>query len=267
RVGWLNLALLIPALVGIGWLLASSAGLVASAPPIPSGPPDVIAIATAAGLLFFTFTGYARLATLAGELEEPARTLPRVIWLSIGLVALLLLGLCAVAWASSVQPEPVDGTARLILVWSALPTLLGVLVSQILGMSRVVAAMGSAGDLPRFVSRTNTGGAPIWGVAIAGLGGMAGILFSGSALAAASTLILLYYAVTHAASLRLAESPIRVPAWAAWIGLFACVSFAAVLAWSGSWPWALAAVALGLAIRTVRLRISALEANDPQKID
>ena len=39
----------------------------------------------AAGLLFFAFAGYARIATLGEEVRDPARTIPRAIPIALGL--------------------------------------------------------------------------------------------------------------------------------------------------------------------------------------
>ncbi|MEX0659319.1 MAG: amino acid permease, partial [Egibacteraceae bacterium] len=42
-------------------------------------------ILQAAGLLFFAFAGYARIATLGEEVVDPARTIPRAIPLALGI--------------------------------------------------------------------------------------------------------------------------------------------------------------------------------------
>ena len=57
-----------------------------------SGPgmdPGVVGILQGAGLLFFAFAGYARIATLGEEVRDPQRTIPRAIGLSLGLVVVL----------------------------------------------------------------------------------------------------------------------------------------------------------------------------------
>src|SRR5690606_40208516 len=51
-------------------------------------------IAQVASLIFFTFAGYARIATLAGEVRDPVRTLPRAVIAALGTV-LLLAGVTA----------------------------------------------------------------------------------------------------------------------------------------------------------------------------
>src|SRR5438477_460085 len=51
----------------------------------PLAPAGARAILQAAGLLFFAFAGYARIATLGEEVIEPARTIPRAIPIALGL--------------------------------------------------------------------------------------------------------------------------------------------------------------------------------------
>ena len=50
----------------------------------------------AAGLLFFAFAGYARIATLGEEVRDPARTIPRAIPIALG-IALVVYAVVAVA--------------------------------------------------------------------------------------------------------------------------------------------------------------------------
>jgi basic amino acid/polyamine antiporter, APA family len=51
----------------------------------------------AAAILFFAYTGYARIATLAEEVREPKRTIPRAIVITIGGAVLLYFGVALVA--------------------------------------------------------------------------------------------------------------------------------------------------------------------------
>ena len=60
----------------------------ASVGPVVDSPglddPSVTGVLTAAGLIFFAFAGYARIATLAGEVVDPGRTLRRAIGIALG---------------------------------------------------------------------------------------------------------------------------------------------------------------------------------------
>ena len=51
-----------------------------------SGDTDPVGVVTAAGLIFFAFAGYARIATLGEEVRDPARTIPRAILLALAVV-------------------------------------------------------------------------------------------------------------------------------------------------------------------------------------
>jgi basic amino acid/polyamine antiporter, APA family len=59
-------------------------------------PTGTLGVLQSAGLLFFAFAGYARLATLGEEVRDPTVTIPRAIPLALGMVvtiyAVVLLG-------------------------------------------------------------------------------------------------------------------------------------------------------------------------------
>ena len=56
--------------------------------PVPGPDAGWLGIVQSAGLLFFCFAGYARMATLGEEVREPRHTLPRAI---LGALAIALL--------------------------------------------------------------------------------------------------------------------------------------------------------------------------------
>ncbi|MFI8289306.1 APC family permease [Streptomyces sp. NPDC085614] len=116
----------------------------------------------AAGLLFFAFAGYARIATLGEEVRDPARTIPRAVPLALGITLLVyaavagsvlaVLGPAALA----ASPAPLADAARaagaawlvpLVTVGAAVAAL-GSLLSLILGVSRTALAMARDGRLP-----------------------------------------------------------------------------------------------------------------------
>ncbi|GAB4582507.1 APC family permease [Nocardia sp. IFM 10818] len=117
----------------------------------------------AAGLLFFAFAGYARIATLGEEVRDPGRTIPRAIALALGIalavyavvaVAVLLVlgsaGLAAGAdpLARAVTAAGVDGLAPVVRIGAVLAAA-GSLLALILGVSRTTLAMARDGHLPR----------------------------------------------------------------------------------------------------------------------
>lgn len=120
-----------------------------------------------AGLLFFAFAGYARVATLGEEVRNPARTIPRAIALALAVVVglyavlatVLLLRLGPGYLAASVDAPLAD----LVLVsgWTwAVPLVqagaglaaLGALLALIAGIGRTALAMARDRELPAFLA-------------------------------------------------------------------------------------------------------------------
>ena len=128
-----------------------------------SSPHGVYGVLQSAGLLFFAFAGYARIATLGEEVRDPERTIPRaiplalgitvVIYAAVGLTALLAAGPAALAATST----PLAIAAKAVgAAWSvpvvrvgAAVASLGALLALIAGIGRTSFAMARNGDLPR----------------------------------------------------------------------------------------------------------------------
>ncbi|MEU7487000.1 APC family permease [Streptomyces sp. NPDC042319] len=116
----------------------------------------------AAGLLFFAFAGYARIATLGEEVRDPARTIPRAIPLALG-ITLVVYAAVAVAVLTVLGPgglsgavAPLSEAARaagadwlvpVVRVGAAVAAL-GSLLALILGVSRTTLAMARDRHLP-----------------------------------------------------------------------------------------------------------------------
>lgn len=116
----------------------------------------------AAGLLFFAFAGYARIATLGEEVRDPARTIPRAIPLALGITlavyavvavsALLAAGSAGLAATSSplraaVAAGDLHQLTPVVQVGGAIAAL-GSLLALILGISRTTLAMARDRYLP-----------------------------------------------------------------------------------------------------------------------
>ncbi|HEX2202088.1 MAG TPA: APC family permease, partial [Longimicrobium sp.] len=138
----------------------------------------------AAALLFFAYTGYARVATLGEEVREPRTTIPRAILITVAGVSVLYLAVATAAVGAvgadvlARSPAPIaaaaDAMGRPALAWAvslgAVAAMLGVLLSQLLGLSRMVFAMARRGDLPPALARVDARtGAPARAVAAVGL--------------------------------------------------------------------------------------------------
>ena len=203
--------------------LAAIAVIALTAPGTDFGRLDIGADASArgvlqgAGLLFFAFAGYARIATLGEEVRDPARTIPRAIPLALG-IALIVYAVVAVAalavlgsqrLSHSTAPladvvraagfaglEPV---VRIVAVIAAL----GSLLSLILGVSRTTFAMARDRYLPQQLSavhprfKTPYRAEVAVGVVVAVLAGTADVR---SAIGFSSFAVLVYYAIANASA-------------------------------------------------------------------
>ena len=129
-------------------------------------PDGYYGVLQSAGLLFFAFAGYARIATLGEEVRDPERTIPRAIPLALGMTVAIyglvavavLMALGADALASSSKPlvsavEAVDADWAVPLVGvGAAVASLGALLALIAGIGRTTLAMAREGDLPRWLA-------------------------------------------------------------------------------------------------------------------
>ncbi|WP_277949933.1 APC family permease [Bailinhaonella thermotolerans] len=131
--------------------------------PLTAGDADPYGVLQAAGLLFFAFAGYARVATLGEEVRDPARVIPRAIPLALGLAVavyavigvsvLLALGPGRLAVSGAPLVETVEaagwGWAGPAVRAGAAVACLGALLGLIAGIGRTTLAMAREGDLPR----------------------------------------------------------------------------------------------------------------------
>ena len=68
---------------------------VSAAPAYPAAAAGGWGVLSAAGLMFFAFAGYARIATLGEEVKDPARTIPRAILAALAGAFVIYFGLAA----------------------------------------------------------------------------------------------------------------------------------------------------------------------------
>lgn len=196
-----------------------------------------------AGLLFFAFAGYARLATLGEEVREPARTIPRAVLLALGLVlatyllvaVMLLLTLGPERLAASPAPvaDAVGGTwlAPLVRGAAALAAL-GALLTLQAGIGRTTLAMARTGDLPRWLGAVHPRArVPHRAEAVLAVVVAAAVLLVDlrEAIGFSSFGVLLYYAITNAAALSQPREWRRFPRALAVAGLLGCLVLVATL--------------------------------------
>ena len=246
KTGYLNLFIVFFTILSLLYLVIAGFPEIESENFRPFAPFGIAGIAESTALLFFAFTGYARIATLAEEVKEPQRTIPRAVIITIAsaiilyfLVTLVAVGvLGAETMAASRSPlqlvsEQLEVPGiKLLITLGASTAMLGVLLSQILGISRMLFAMGRRKDLPPVLAKVH----PKYQVPHLGIFLTGGIILLltlfGSfefILASASFSILLYYSITNVAALKQPEKERRYGRAVPILGLAGCLAMAVSL--------------------------------------
>lgn len=246
KAGTLNLIIVGFTILSLLYLVFSGVPEIQSKNFTPFAPFGISGIAEATALLFFAFTGYARIATLAEEVKEPKTTIPKAIIITI-VTAVILYGLVSVtavgvigfeAMGQSTSPlqlvaiELQTPLLQTIIALGACTAMLGVLLSQILGISRMFFAMGRNNDFfPVFQKTDVKRKVPV--VAILFTAAVIVLLtYFGTftfVLASAAFTILLYYSITNIVALKQDKKDRMYPDWVPVLGLAGCLAMAASL--------------------------------------
>lgn len=200
-------------IIFLATLVFAAISLPVATTSMPSGTP--IGVLSAAALFFFAFAGYARVATLGGEIRHSTRNVAKAIWISLATVLGIYLTLSLVLTNKLGADLPLTVTpladlaartwlgGEYIWIFAAIAGL-GSLLALLAGMSRTAAEMASDGELPNAFAKRLPNGTPIFAelvvasMAIA-LVATGGIMLS---LGISSFAVLLYYAITNFAAFR-----------------------------------------------------------------
>lgn len=219
KAGILNIVIVTITLLSLLYLFFSGLPEIKPVNFKPFAPFGISGIAEASALLFFAFTGYARIATLAEEVREPKKTIPKAIIITIVTAIILYAAISIVAigvvgtenMSRSISPLQVVADAlttpavSIITTIGASTAMLGVLLSQVLGISRMMLAMGRRNDLPPVFQKIHKRyRVPHIGIFITGSIILLLSLFGSFEfiVQAATFTILLYYSITNIAALR-----------------------------------------------------------------
>ncbi|MFJ8827747.1 APC family permease [Streptomyces sp. NPDC102467] len=230
----------------------------------------------AAGLLFFAFAGYARIATLGEEVRDPARTIPRAIPLALT-VTLLVYAAVAVAALAVLGPgnladtrAPLSGAVRAAGVGWLAPVVrvgaavaaLGSLLALVLGVSRTTLAMARDRHLPHRLAAVH----PRFQVphrAELTVGALVAVIAAAvdvrGAIGFSSFGVLTYYAIANASAWTLAPEEGRPHRLVPAVGLAGCLTLAFALP-VASVASGLAVLAVGAAVYGLRRRNSSRSA-------
>ncbi|PVZ14765.1 APC family permease [Actinomycetospora cinnamomea] len=261
--------LLALAVVVAAALLGGQAGPDDAAPLWSPGAAGPYGVLQSAGLLFFAFAGYARIATLGEEVRDPERTIPRSIVIALA-VAVAVYALVAVTVLLALGPERLavsraplaDAVAVGSWGW-ALPVVavggaaatLGALLALIAGVGRTTLAMARQADLPRWVAAVHPRHqvphrAEITVAVVVCLLVLTTDLRG--AIGFSSFGVLLYYLVANLSAFTQPPDQRRFPRWLQVLGAAGCLLLVATLPWQAVLA-GLAVFAVGIAYRLARL--------------
>jgi APA family basic amino acid/polyamine antiporter len=236
---------------------------------------DLGTVLHASALMFVAYTGYGRIATMGEEAREPRKTIPQAMIVCLILTMLLYMTVAAVGIGAvgadvlgnatgQTKAAPLEVAVRsvagaggaVVLAIGAMTAMLGVLLNLILGLSRVLLAMGRRRDMPRILARLNQQQTtPYWAVLVVGVA-IAFLVLLGNVKTTWSFSafnVLIYYAITNLAALRLPPQERLYPQWVGWLGLGSCL-FLAFWVESSIWQVGLGLIVAGLIWHAIRQR-------------
>lgn len=188
--------------------------------------------------------------------------------IGVGLVGVAAGGVEGFGITGASNAAPLERVAGLfgmtgvpqLLAIGAITAMLGVLLNLVLGLSRVALAMGRRGDLPRVFARLNpSGSTPVAATIAVGvvIGALVIVGNVKTTWSFSAFTVLVYYAITNLAALRLPPEhrmfPVAVPA----LGLFSCL-FLAFWIEPSIWLIGLGLLVIGLLWKFVFNRLSRL---------
>jgi len=224
------------------------------------GTSSAYGILQSAGLLFFAFAGYARIATLGEEVRDPETTIPRAIPRALGIVV-VLYAVVGVVLLAVLGPAGVAGTDLPLLAaadqagvsWMGAPVRvaavlasLGALLGLVTGVSRTMLAMARERDLPAVLATVDErrGVPQAAEAAVCAVVVLLVVAFDVRAVIGFSSFgVLVYYAVANAAAVTQDATHRRWPRGLHLFGIVGCLVLVVTL------PWA--AVAVGVCVFAV----------------
>ncbi|WP_022883143.1 APC family permease [Gryllotalpicola ginsengisoli] len=275
RTALLTRVIVVLVLVALALIVAAvwhGTRFVASSTDAPGGSASVgfIGVLQSAGLLFFAFAGYARIATMGEEVRDPARTIPRaipialgitvVVYAVVGFTAVHVLGVPGLAASDAPLADAVAGS-----LWPWAPAVariggalaaLGALLALVAGIGRTTLAMAREGDLPEWLAAVH----PRWRVPHRAEFALAVVTIAlvllvdlRSAIGFSSFGVLLYYFVANVSALQQPDPQRRWPRWLQVLGAAACLVLVITLPWQSSLA-GVGVLAVGVAYRLLRRR-------------
>jgi APA family basic amino acid/polyamine antiporter len=213
-----------------------------------------------AALIFFAYGGYARVTVIAEEVKDASRTIPRaiilaltistVLYVLIGFVAIGLVGWQRLAASGSPLADAISASgnsmAVFVLSLGAMIATASVLLTTILGVSRMTFAMSRNKQLPMFLSRIHPRfQTPHYAILITGLLSSALVFGDFSRIVAVGTFALLFHhALVNLSAIRLKTENRRYPIFVSVLGFLLCLTLLVFLS-SDAWVIGISGLIVG----------------------
>jgi APA family basic amino acid/polyamine antiporter len=234
--------------------------------------PSEVGVLYGAFFIFFAYGGFARVAVVAEEVKDARRAVPRammlslaissVLYLLVGAVAVGLAGASSLGSSNSPLVQAISTVGNPILVYivslGGMIATASVLLTSILGVSRVAFAMARRKDLPSALSKLHpTHNTPHMSILVAGgIMTLLALSVDLTAVVAVSTFAqLFYYGAANASALRLKTSARLYPRSLPAIGLGTCVLLM-ILVSPSAFAMGLACLTTGAAYYVIKQRSS-----------
>jgi APA family basic amino acid/polyamine antiporter len=211
--------------------------------------------------IFFAYAGFARAAVVAEEVKDAKRNVPRALLLSlaisivvyvlVGIVAVGLVGPAKLADSNSPLTEAISATgsplAMQIVSFGGLLATASVLLTSILGVSRMAYSMARRRDMPQVLAKLHqkfsTPYYSIWAVGI--LMAVLVLFFDLTGVVAISTFAsLFYYALTNIAAFKLKTEQRRYSRLVPALGLITCLALLVFILFAAPQAWIIGVICL-----------------------
>ncbi|MEM3536507.1 MAG: amino acid permease [Candidatus Bathyarchaeia archaeon] len=221
--------------------------------------------------IFFAYAGFARVAVIAEEVKDARRNVPRAILLSlalstivyvlVGLVAVGLVGAVRLSNSNSPLTEAISITENAAAVYiisaGGLLATASVLLTAILGVSRMAYAMAIRNDIPQVLSKLhpkyNTPYYSIWIIGV--LMTLLALFADLSRVVAISTFALLfYYTMANISALKLKVQDRLYPRFMPVLGAATCLALLVFILFAAPHAWVIGVAGLMVGVVYYQMR-------------
>jgi APA family basic amino acid/polyamine antiporter len=223
--------------------------------------PYNIGVLYGACYIFFAYGGFARVAVIAEEVKDAKRNVPRAILLSlaiatafyllVGIVAVGLIGAAKLSGSGSPLTEAISITENAAAVYivsaGGLLATASVLLTAILGVSRMAYAMARRRDLPQALSKLHSKcNTPYYSIWIIGALMTLLVLFVdlNKVVAISTFALLFYYALANMSALQLKVQKRLYPRFMPILGTATCLALLAFILFASPQAWTIGVTGL-----------------------